>query len=139
MPSFTNAQVGLGYPKARDTLTKVINIARTDSSTVKCVLPKDAVVIDIRVSQEAAAVTAAGAFNLGWAGATTALLNAFSMPVSSVGLAVAGAAVGAGVGVKQSQDRAVISTYTVGSSTAGGTGKVFITYFLPSGGEQADD
>jgi hypothetical protein len=139
MPSFLPVQVGLSYPKARTVLTKVINIARTDSSTVKCVLPKDAVVIGVDVLQEAAAVTGAATFNLGWAGATTALLNAFSMATSSVGLARAGSAAGSALAVKQGQDRAVISTYSVGTSTAGGTGKVFITYFVPAAGEQADD
>lgn len=139
MPSFLPSQVGHGYPKARTVLTKVIPIARTDSSTPKCFIPKDAVVISVEVLQEAAAVTGAGTFSLGWAGATTALLNAFSMPVSSVGLAKAGAAVGTGVGVKQTQDRQVVATYTVGASTAGGTGKVIVTYFVPGGGEQADD
>lgn len=139
MPSFTPNQVGLSYPKLRDVMTKIIPIARTDSSTNKCALPKDAVIIGIDVYQQTAAVTGAGAFNLGWAGAPTGLLNAFSMPTTSVGLARAGAAAGNQLFVKLTADRSIISTYTVGASTAGGTGFVVISYFIPGAQEQVDD
>lgn len=135
----TIGTVGLSYPKPRETFAKMIPIARTDSSTVKCVLPKGAVICGIYVIQTAAAVTAAGAFNLGWSGATTALLNAFSMGTTSVGYAVGGTATGSGVGTKLTEDKAVIATYTVGSSTAGGTGFVKIEYFIPGAGEGVDD
>ncbi len=131
--------VTLSYPKPRDVQTKVVSIARTDSSTEKCVLPKDAVICGIFVHQTAAAVTAAGAFNLGWSGATTALLNAFSMPTSSVGYAAGGSATGASVGTKLDSDKTVIASYTVGSSTAGGTGYVVIQYFVPGPGEGLTD
>ena len=131
--------VTLSYPKPRDVQTKVVSIARTDSSTEKCVLPKDAVICGIFVHQTAAAVTAAGAFNLGWSGATTALLNAFSMPTSTVGYAAGGSATGASVGTKLDSDKTVITSYTVGSSTAGGTGYVVIQYFVPGPGEGLTD
>jgi hypothetical protein len=131
--------ITLSYPKPRDVLTKVVPIARTDSSTEKCVLPKDAVICGVFVHQTAAAVTAAGAFNLGWSGSTTALLNAFSMPVSSVGYATAGSAAGASVGTKLDSDKTVLASYTVGSSTAGGTGYVVIQYFVPGPGEGLTD
>lgn len=131
--------VTLSYPKARDVITKVVPIARTDSSTEKCVLPKDAVICGIFVHQTAAAVTAAGAFNLGWSGSATALLNAFSMPTSTVGYAAGGSATGASVGTKLDSDKTVIATYTVGSSTAGGTGYVVIQYFIPGPGEGLTD
>lgn len=131
----------LSFPKPRDILTKIIPIARTDSSTQKCVLPKGAVIANVRVLQTAAAVTGAGAVNVGWSGATTALLNAFSLPTASVGMALAGTAVGTQVvaATPLDSDKAVISTYTVGSSTAGGTGYVFIEYFMPGPGEGIDD
>lgn len=131
--------VTLSYPKPRDIRVKVVPIARTDSSTEKCVLPKDAVICGIFVHQTAAAVTAAGAFNLGWSGATTALLNAFSMPTSTVGFAAGGSATGASVGTKLDSDKTVLATYTVGSSTAGGTGYVVIQYFVPGPGEGLTD
>ena len=131
--------VTLSYPKPRDVQTKVVSIARTDSSTEKCVLPKDAVICGIFVHQTAAAVTAAGAFNLGWSGATTALLNAFSMPTSTVGFAAGGSATGASVGTKLDSDKTVLASYTVGSSTAGGTGYVVIQYFVPGPGEGLTD
>ena len=131
--------VTLSYPKPRDIKTKFVPIARTDSSTEKCVLPKDAVICGVFVHQTVAASTAAGAFNLGWSGATTALLNAFSMPTSSVGYAAGGSATGASVGTKLDSDKTVIASYTVGSSTAGGTGYVVIQYFVPGPGEGLTD
>ena len=139
MANFTANQVGLSYPKGRDLITKVIPINRTDSSTQKCTLPKDAVVVGLHVYQASNAATAAGAFNLGWSGATTALINAFSMATTAVGLVNPGTATGTGVFTKLTQDQNILATYTVGSSTAGGTGYVTIEYFLASGNEQVDD
>lgn len=139
MASFSSSQVGLSYPKGRDLITKVVPIARTDSSTVKCVIPKDAVIVGVRVNQTVDASTAAGAFDLGWSGATTAILNAFAMATTKVGLVQPGTAIGTGVFSKLTADRAVISTYTVGSSTAGGTGYVVIEYFMAGSGEGVDD
>ena len=139
MATFTAAQVGLSYPKGRDLITKVIPINRTDSSTVKCVIPKDAVIVGLHVYQATNAVTGAASFNLGWAGATTALLNAFSLPTTSVGLVNPGTATGTGVFTKLTQDQQILGTFTVGTSSAGGTGFVTIEYFIASGNEQVDD
>jgi hypothetical protein len=139
MPSFTSAQVGQSYPKRRSVMQLIVPIARTDSSTPKCFLPKGAVVSGIHVRQVDNAATAAGAFNLGWAGATTALVNAFSMATSSVGLTNVGTAAGASVMTKLDTDKTVIASYTVGSSTAGGTGYVIIDFFMPGGNEAVDD
>jgi len=139
MASFTSAQVGLSYPKPRELSTKIIPIARTDSSTATCALPKNACIVDVKVYQAVAASTAAGAFNLGWSGSTTAILNAFSMATTSVGLASAGTAAGSGLFTPLDTDKNVIATYTVGSSTAGGTGYVMISYFVPGPQEGVDD
>jgi len=139
MASFTSAQVGLSYPKRRESMTLIVPIARTDSSTLKCVLPKDAVVCGLHVYQAVDATTAAGSFSLGWSGATTALVNAFSMATTKVGLVNTGTNTGASFMTKLDTDKAVIATYTVGSSTAGGTGYVLIDFFIPGGGEGVDD
>ncbi len=139
MASFTANQVGLSYPKRRDAMTLIVPIARTDSSTPKCVLPKDAVVCGIHVFQAAAAVTGAASYNLGWSGATTALLNAFSLPTSTVGLANSGSATGASFLTKLDSDKHVIGTFTVGTSSAGGTGYIVIEFFMPGGNEAVDD
>lgn len=139
MPMFTSTQLGLSYPKGRDLITKVIPIARTDSSTAKCVLPKDAVVVGVHVLQDVDAATNTGSFSLGWSGATTALINGFTMATTKVGLVNAGTAAGSGLMSKLSSDKTVISTYTVGSSTAGGTGYVIIEYFVAGPGETATD
>lgn len=129
----------LSYPKPRDALVKIFPIARTDSSTVKCVLPKDAVISGVYVHQTVNAATAAASINVGWSGATTGILNAFSMATTAVGYTTSGTATGSQVGVKLDSDKQVIATYTVGSSTAGGTGYVKIEYFVPGPGEGYDD
>lgn len=131
--------VSMSYPKPRETYSKIVPILRTDSSTVKCVLPKNAVITAVYVNQTSNAVTGAGAFNLGWSGAPTALINAFSMATTKVGQVAPGAAVGGSVGTKLTEDKQVISTYTVGTSTAGGEGYVIIEYFMPGGGESIFD
>lgn len=132
-------RIDLSYPKPRSLQTKIIPIARTDSSTVKCVLPKDAVVTNVHVFQNVNASTAAGSFVLGWSGATSALLSAFSMATTAVGLVNAGTSAGSGILSKLDSDKQVIATYTVGSSTAGGTGFVIIDYFVAGPGEDATD
>ena len=135
----TFGPISLSYPKPRELQTKIFPISRTDSSTPKCVIPRDAVIAGVYVIQTAAAVTGAASVNVGWAGATTAILNAFSLPTSSVGYATGGSATGAGVATKLTQDQQVIATYSVGTSTAGGTGYVKLEYFVPGAGEAIDD
>lgn len=139
MASFTSSQVGLSYPKGRSLITKIVPIARTDSSTVKCVIPKDSVIVDVIVVQTVDAVTAAGSFVLGWSGSTSAILSAFSMATTKVGMVSPGTSSGASVLTKLDSDKQVLSTYTVGSSTAGGTGYVVIKYFTAGPGEGVDD
>lgn len=139
MPSFTANQLGMSFPKPRDLIFKIVPIARTDSSTPKCVIPANAVVVVCDVYQATAAVTGAASYNLGWSGATTGLLNAFSLPTSSVGLAAAGAAAGAQMFTKQTVDRNVIGTFTVGTSSAGGTGFIRIGYYVVGAQETLDD
>ena len=132
------SQVGLSYPRPRTLTTRVIRIARTDSSTAKCTIPRDAVIVGVHCYQDTAASTAAATWTVGWSGATTALLNAFSAGTSTVGLTNPGAAVGAGVFTKLDSDKQIIATFG-GTSTAGGTGYVTIDYFVASAGEAVDD
>jgi hypothetical protein len=129
----------LSYPKPRGVQTKIVPIARTDSSTLKCIIPKDSIIVDVEVFQNVDAATAAGSFVLGWAGTTTGVLASFSMATTKVGLVKAGVSMGTGVFARLDSDKAIISTYTVGSSTAGGTGFVKISYFTPGPGEAVDD
>ena len=139
MANFTSAQIGLSYPKRKETMQLVLPIARTDSSTPKCVLPKGAVITGVHVAQLVDAATAAGSFVLGWSGTTSAILSAFSMATTKVGLVNAGTSLGSGVLTKLDSDKTVISTYTVGSSTAGGTGYVIIDFFMAGANEGVDD
>lgn len=139
MANFVTAQVGLSYPKGRSVLTKIVPLLRTDSSTVKCVLPKDSVVCGIHVYQNTLAVTGSNTYNIGWSGNTTALVNAFSMSTTNLQLKNPDTTVGGSLFTKLTSDTAIISTNTVGSSTAGGTGYLTIEYFLTSGNDQVDD
>lgn len=127
------------YPKPRGIITKIVPILRTDSSTAKCVIPKDSIITKVMVNQTSNAVTNTGSFVLGWSGTTSALLSAFTMATTKVGLVQPGTAVGSAVGTKLTADQTVLSTYTVGSSTAGGEGYVIIEYFMPGPGETLTD
>lgn len=136
--AYSPSQVNLSYPKAKGMLVKIIPIARTDSSTLKCVLPKGAVVATVTCLQTVAATTAAATWTVGWSGATTALLNAFSAGTTSAGLTHPGAAVGSGVMTVLDSDKNVLVSFG-GTSTAGGTGFVLIEYFQAGSGEAVDD
>lgn len=131
--------VSQSYPKPRGIITKIVSILRTDSSTAKCVIPKDSIIIKVMVNQTSNAVTNTGSFVLGWSGTTSALLSAFTMATTKVGLVQPGTAVGTAVGTKLTADQTVLSTYTVGLSTAGGEGYVIIEYFMPGPGETLTD
>ncbi len=137
--SIDPALVSLSYPKPRNLQEKIIPISRTDNNTLKTVLPKDAVVTGLFVYQNAVAVTANSTFILGWAGNTTGLINGFSMTTSGVGFAPVGTVAGNAFLAKLGRDLPILSTYSVGSSTAGGTGYVIIQYFLAGPGEGVDD
>ncbi len=138
--AYSPANVNLSYPKTRDCLTKVIPFGRTDSATVRAVLPKDAVVFDVKVYQATAAVTGAASVSVGLGGVSnTALVNAFSLPTTSAGLTSPGTATGTSFLTKLDTDRTVTTTYAVGTSTAGGTGWVVLSYFLVGSGEANDD
>lgn len=132
------ASPNLSYPKPRTVQTKIIPIARTDSSTVKCVLPKDAVIINVHCYQNVAAGTNAATWTVGWTGDTDAVLNAFSAATIAVGLVNPGTAIGSGVYSKLTTDKAVFSTFG-GTSVSGGTGYVTIDYFIAGSGEGVDD
>ncbi len=135
--AYTNPS--LSYPKARNLQVKIIPFARTDSATPRAWLPRDAVVCNIVVFQATAAVTGAGAVSVGLNASNTALVNAASLPTSSAGAFAPGTATGASFLSKLTADSLVTTTYTAGSSTAGGTGWVVIEYFVPGPGEANDD
>jgi hypothetical protein len=129
----------LSYPKRRSEQTIVIPIARTDAGTTKAVLPKDAVISGVHVLQVVDATTDVGSFTVGLGSDADAILTAFSMATTKVGLVNAGTSAGSDVLVKQTEDRKITSTYTVGSSTAGGTGYVIIDFYVVGAGEAVDD
>ncbi len=132
------ASPNLSYPKPRQTTRKIIPIARTDSSTAKCVLPKDAIIVDVTCYQNVNAGTNPATWTVGWAADTDGVLNAFSAATTAVGLVKPGTAIGSGVYTPLTADRVVISTFG-GTSVSGGTGFVVIEYFIPGPGEAVDD
>lgn len=133
------ANPNLSYPKRRGTQQLVIPIARTDSGTVKAVLPKDAVISGVHVLQNVNAATAVATFTVGLGSDADGILESFTMATSKVGLVNAGAQAGVSVLTKLTSDLNVTSTYAVGSSTAGGTGYVIIDFFIAGPGEAVDD
>jgi hypothetical protein len=135
--SYTNPT--LSYPKRRSTLQLVIPVARTDSATTKAWLPKDAVVTGVHVLQNVNASTATASFTVGLGSDVDGILEAFTMATSKVGLVNAGASAGVSVLSKLTVDAPVTVSYTVGSSTAGGTGFVIIDFFVTGPGEAVDD
>ena len=129
--------VNLSYPKARGGLEKIISIARTDSSTEKAWIPKDAVIIGVYVIQSTACDGTTGTISVGFSGGGTEILNAFNASTNDAGYHAAGAAAGSTViaGTKLTEDKKVIATFTAGDSTAGGDGFVKIEYVVLGGGE----
>jgi hypothetical protein len=135
MPIFS---VGLSYPKPRDMQWKVVPLTRGDSSTVKTVIPKDAVIAFVMVHQTVAAVTTAPTVNLGTSGTPTGLLNAFSIAITTpVGLVTAGTTTGALVGTKLAADATIISTHN-GAGTSGAA-VAYIGYYMAGPGEDPTD
>lgn len=137
--AYLPSQVTLSYPKPRESMTKIIPIARTDSSTLKAYLPKDAVISAVRIHQTSNAVTGAGGVSVGIPGNPTGIVNAFSLPTTSVGIALAGTAAGPLISSKFLNDAPIIVTYVVGTSTAGGVGFIHIDYVMAGPGEAVDD
>ena len=135
--SYTNPT--LSYPKRRTTQQLIIPVARTDSATAKAWLPKAAVITGVHVLQNVNASTAAGSFTVGLGSDADGILEAFSMATTKVGLVNAGVSAGVSVLSKLTTDAPVTVTYTVGSSTAGGTGFVVIDFFVAGAGEAVDD
>lgn len=129
----------LSYPKRRSVQQIVIPVLRTDAATTKAWLPKNAVVSGVHVLQTVNAATAAASFTVGLGADADGLLEAFSMATAKVGLVNAGTSAGVSVLSKLTSDLPVTVTYTVGSSTAGGTGYVIIDFFVPGPGEAVDD
>jgi hypothetical protein len=117
----------------------VVPVARTDSATTKAWLPKDAVVCGVHVLQNVNAATATASFTVGLGSDADGILEAFTMATAKVGLVNAGTSAGVSVMSKLTADAPVTLTYTVGSSTAGGTGFVIIDFFVAGPGEAVDD
>lgn len=129
--------VNLSYPKIKETYTKFIPIARTDSATEKCWIPKDAVVVGVYVIQSTACDGTTGTVSVGWSGGGTELINAFNTSTNDTGYHAVGGKAGADViaGTKTTSDKLVVSTFTAGDSTTGGDGFVKIEYAVLGGGE----
>lgn len=135
--AYTNPN--LSYPKRRSTMQLVIPVARTDSATQKAWIPKDAVITGVHVLQNVNAATATATFTVGLGSDADGILETFTMGTTRVGLVNAGTSAGVEVLAKQTTDKPVTVSYTVGSSTGGGTGFVIIDFFIAGPGEAVDD
>lgn len=122
-------------PSARNVLTKIGTIARTDNGTVKFGLPKGAFIAGIYIIQTAVAVTGNATVDIGITGDTDGLVNDFVLGTTSAGYAAGGATTGSAVGTVLTADVDVVVTYAVGTSTAGGTGYFKVEYYIPPSGQ----
>lgn len=131
--------INMSYPKSRAIITKIVPLARTDSSTEKCVLPKDAVIMGVFVHQTAAATSNASTFDVGFTGDLDGILDGISFATTSVGYVAAGAFAGSAVGTKLTADRVIVSTCTPGAGDTTSAGYAVIQYFMPGPGEGLTD
>jgi hypothetical protein len=129
--------MSLSYPKPRDILTKVVQLGVSDSSTEKCVLPKDAVVVEVVCNQTVAATTNPSTWLLGWSADTDGLLNAFASATTKVGQVHPGTTIGSGLFTPLTTDQKIISTCTAGVSDTTSVVYVLIKYFVRGPGETA--
>lgn len=130
----------LSYPKARSVYTKILPFTRTDAQTVRAWLPRDAVIMGVHIWQATNAVTATGSVSLGFPGTPSAFISGATMATSGAPrLFNPDSAAAPGLFTKLTSDVALVTTYTVGSSTAGGEGFFVVEYFVPGPGEQVDD
>lgn len=134
--------VSLSYPKPRSTQNKLFAIARTDSATEKCWLPKDAIVIGAYVILSGACAGTTATVSIGYGGSVNELIAAFNCSTSDAGYHPVAAKAGTDViaGTKQTADRLIKATYAAGDSgeTTGALGFVKLEYFVPGGGESID-
>lgn len=125
----------MAITKTRSEQVVIFPIARADSSTEKCVLPKYAFITDVEVFQNVDATTDVGTVDVGTSADADGFLDAFSMATTAVGHVKPGTAAGDLLNTVLTADTPVLSTYTAGSSTAGGTGWVTMRYFMVGPGE----
>ena len=129
--------VNQSTPKAKASLTKFFSVARTDSGTEKCVIPKDSVITGVYVIQATACDGTTGTLSIGYSGSATAIVNAFASSTNDAGYHAVGGKAGADViaSTKYTADKIITSTFTAGDSTSGGDGIVKIEYTVLGGGE----
>lgn len=131
--------VTMSYPKVRDVYVKFIPIARTDSATEKCWLPKEAILVGAFVTLSGNCAGTTATISVGYGGSVNEVINAFNVSTADAGFhSVAGKA-GADLiaNTKQTADRLIKATYAAGDSgeTTGSLGTVRIEYIMPGGGE----
>lgn len=133
--------VTLSYPKPRSTQNKIFAIAREDSATEKCWIPKDAVVIGAYVILSGACAGTTATISVGYGGSVNELIAAFNCSTADAGYHPVAGKAGADViaCTKQTADRLIKATYAAGDSgeTTGALGFVKLEYFVPGGGETA--
>ena len=131
--------VTLSYPKVRDTYTKFIPIAREDSATEKCWIPKDAIVVGAYAIISGACAGTTATISCGYGGSANEFVAAFNVSTNDAGYHSVGAKAGADViaGTKQTVDRLVKATYAAGDSaeTTGALGFIKLEYIVVGGGE----
>lgn len=131
-----------GEPKVRDTLTKFVSIARTDTTaSIKAYLPKNALIVGLYVIGAAASDAATTAVvSIGSTSTATEYLASFDVKTAATGEGynpAGAAAVGSAMATKLTVDTPVYAKYaeTGTASTTGGPWVVKIEYFVTGPGE----
>lgn len=125
-------------PPARELLTKVAQVVRTDTTRFDAfVLPKDAVVAGVYVLGATAsdAVTTA-TITVGTGASGTELINGFSVKTNGAGYFTVGTAGGSSIGTQLTADTLFKAVYaeTGTASTTGGPWLVKVEYYIPGSG-----
>lgn len=135
----TLGPIGLSYPKHRDPQLIVFAFSRTDSSTHKATLPKDAAIVNVHVYQTTNP-DAAATYSIGLGATTTNIVNAVALATNAApNLQGISGKSGDQLFAKQTSDQKIIGTFGAGSSTTGGAGYVLVEFTVFGSGEAVDD
>jgi hypothetical protein len=128
-------------PKARDSLTKYIQIARADTTAaVKAWLPRDAILSGLYVIGAVASdATTSASISVGTTATANEFIDAFDVKTAATGEGynpAGAAAVGSAMATKLTVDTPVYAKYTFsGANTTGGPWTVKVEYFVTGPGE----
>lgn len=132
--------VNLSYPKPRESYSKFVKLARTDTTAFQAAwLPKDSILVGAYVIGTAVSNAGTSAtISLGTTTSANEIISGFDVKTSGVGYVPVGTTgVGSFFGSKLTADTPVYAKYTESgtASSSGGTWLVKLEYIVPGPGE----